>query len=112
MNDDVVWTREVWRDNCDLNPVYPQGGTWVYDRANWCPGAEVWTYDFELTPFVTPGSTYTFDYAAEDYNWNGSGSFPYYQTEVQLVAYGPYNFDLDAAVTDILAPSGDDMWDA
>ncbi|HPE98115.1 MAG: T9SS type A sorting domain-containing protein [Chitinophagales bacterium] len=110
VNDDVVWTREVWRDNCDLNPVYPQGGTWVYDRANWCPGAEVWTYDFELTPFVTPGSTYTFDYAAEDYNWNGSGSFPYYQTEVQLVAYGPYNFDLDAAVTDILAPSGDDMW--
>ena len=37
----TVWTKEVWRDNCDVNPVYPQGGTWVYDRANWCPGAEV-----------------------------------------------------------------------
>src|SRR5690606_11505685 len=30
----------VWRDDCAYNPVFPQGGTWVYNRANWCPGAE------------------------------------------------------------------------
>ncbi|HCK21546.1 MAG TPA: hypothetical protein DHW15_05130, partial [Bacteroidetes bacterium] len=90
---DVVWTQEVWRDDCDVNPVYPQGGTWVYDRANWCPGAEVGTYDFDITDEVVPGNTYTFDYAAEDYFWNGGGSFPYYQTEVQLISYGAFNFN-------------------
>ncbi len=110
INGDVVWTQEVWRDNCDVNPVYPQGGTWVYDRANWCPGAEVGTYDFEITDVVSPGNTYSFDYSAENYFWNGSGSFPYYQTEVQLISYGPFNFNLDAAVTDIIAPSADQMW--
>jgi hypothetical protein len=100
----------VWRDDCDVNPVYPQGGTWVYDRANWCPGAEVGTYDFDITEHVVPGNTYTFDYAAEDYLWNGGGSFPYYQTEVQLVTYGAFNFDLDVAVMDIIAPTTDNMW--
>ncbi|MBC8045567.1 MAG: T9SS type A sorting domain-containing protein [Fimbriimonadaceae bacterium] len=104
------WTREVWRETCDLNPVYPQGGTWVYDRANWCPGAEVETYDFELTPFVTPGNDVALDYDAESYTWNGSGSVPYYQTEVQLITYDTPNFNLDAAMEDIIAPSDNNMW--
>lgn len=29
--------RTLWKD-CGDNPLYPQGGTWIYDRANWCPG--------------------------------------------------------------------------
>ena len=29
--------RNLWKD-CGNNPLYPQGGTWVYDRAYWCPG--------------------------------------------------------------------------
>ncbi|MBK7443792.1 MAG: peptide-N-glycosidase F-related protein [Chitinophagales bacterium] len=109
LNGSTVWSKEVWRDNCDLNPVYPQGGTWVYDRANWCPGAEVTTYDFELTPDVVPGSTYTFDYTAEDYTWNGAGSVPTYVTSVQLITYGDPNFNLDARLDAIIAPSDDDM---
>jgi len=104
-----VWSKEVWRDNCDVNPVYPQGGTWVYDRANWCPGAEVWTYDYELTPEVVPGQTYNFDYSAEDYTWNGAGSVPTYVTSVQLITYGAPNFTLDARLDAIIAPSDDDM---
>lgn len=29
--------RDMWKD-CGNNPLYPQGGTWLYDRAYWCPG--------------------------------------------------------------------------
>ena len=29
--------RNMWKD-CGANPLYPQGGTWLYDRAYWCPG--------------------------------------------------------------------------
>ncbi|MBK6833829.1 MAG: hypothetical protein IPG89_05950 [Bacteroidetes bacterium] len=39
----------------------------MYDRANWCPGAEVWTYDFELTPFTTAGTTVTLDHDVQSY---------------------------------------------
>ncbi|HRN48055.1 MAG TPA: peptide-N-glycosidase F-related protein [Niabella sp.] len=33
----TVDRRDMWKD-CGNNPLYPQGGTWVYDRAYWCPG--------------------------------------------------------------------------
>ncbi len=33
----MIQHRVLWKD-CGSNPLYPQGGTWVYDRANWCPG--------------------------------------------------------------------------
>jgi hypothetical protein len=108
INGTQQYSKLVWRDNCDVNPLYPQGGTWVYDRANWCPGAEVWTYDFELTPFVTPGNTATLDHDVQAYTNNGEWS--YYQIEDQLVSYGAPNFSLDAAIEDILSPSKDQMW--
>lgn len=33
----VVDHRDMWKD-CGSNPLYPQGGTWLFDRAYWCPG--------------------------------------------------------------------------
>ncbi|WP_164126015.1 peptide-N-glycosidase F-related protein [Sphingobacterium luzhongxinii] len=33
----VVDKRDMWK-RCGDNPLYPQGGTWIYDRAYWCPG--------------------------------------------------------------------------
>lgn len=102
------FSKLVWRDNCDLNPLYPQGGTWVYDRANWCPGAEVWTYDFELTPYITPGDSVILDHDAEPYT--STGGWDYYQIEDQVVFYGPPHFSLDAAIDKVLSPSTDQMW--
>jgi len=37
MDGTIVDHRNMWKD-CGANPLYPQGGTWVYDRAYWCPG--------------------------------------------------------------------------
>lgn len=102
------YSKLVWRDNCDRNPLYPQGGTWVYDRSNWCPGAEVETYDFELTPFVTPGTTAVLDHDAQVYVH--TGGWDYYQIEDQVIYYGAPNFTLDASLVDILSPSLDKMW--
>lgn len=108
VNDVQQYSKAVWRDNCDLNPVYPQGGTWVYDRANWCPGAEVWTYDWELTPFTTPGTSVKLDHDVQPYT--NTGGWDYYQIEDQLVTYGAPNFTLDAAIEDVLSPTTDQMW--
>jgi hypothetical protein len=108
VGNNLAYTKLVWRDNCARNPLYPQGGTWVYQRSNWCPGAEVWTYDMELTPFVNPGDTAVLNHDAEPYS-NTSG-WDYYQVEDQLVSYGAPNFTLDARLEDILSPSKDQMW--
>ncbi len=104
----LQYTQLVWRDNCDLNPLYPQGGTWVYDRANWCPGAEVWTYDFEIMSAVTPGTTATLDHNVQAYTNNGEWS--YYQIEDQVVYYSAPNFSLDACLENIISPTTDQMW--
>ncbi|MFH0893459.1 MAG: peptide-N-glycosidase F-related protein [Bacteroidota bacterium] len=108
VEDSIRFTQLVWRDNCDKNPLYPQGGTWVYDRSNWCPGAEVWTYDFEITPWLIPGGTIKLDHDVQPYT-NTSG-WDYYQIEDQLVTYGSPNFILDAGIEKVLSPSTDQMW--
>jgi hypothetical protein len=108
VNGTQQFSKLVWRDNCDLNPLYPQGGTWVYDRSNWCPGAEVWTYDFELTPFITPGSAAILDHDVQPYS--ATSGWHYYQIEDQIVTYGAPNFTNDASLETILSPSNDQMY--
>lgn len=90
-------------EECAENPLFPQGGTWIYDRAGWCPGKEGTTYDTEITSSVTPGQTAVLDYE--------SVSDPYgnYVFEGQLISYGPTNHTLDAAVEDIVAPNNYEM---
>ncbi|TAL70076.1 MAG: DUF1573 domain-containing protein [Bacteroidetes bacterium] len=95
----------VWDDKCDMNPLYPQGGTWLHARSNRCPGAQMETKEFELTPFVND-SVVTLDYNIEPYTYPEDGEFwPLYTIETQLVSYGPYNFKLDASVENIIAPN-------
>jgi hypothetical protein len=108
VNGNTEFTKLVWRDNCDLNPLYPQGGTWVYDRANWCPGAEVWTYDMDISSFITPGESIRLDHNVQPYT--SGGPWDYYQIEDQLVTYGAPNFSLDASLEYIISPSTDQMY--
>ena len=93
----------VWKD-CGNNPIYPQGGTWPFDRAGWCPGTPVDEYDFELTPLVNPGDTILIDYAIEPYSENGEGEGNFRMSH-QLFSYGPITHQLDAAVAEIVVPS-------
>ena len=106
VNGQQKYQHPIWRTTCPLNPLYPQGGTWVYERANWCPGAEVQTYDWELTPYVTPGDSSLLDIDLNPYSGSGGAN---YVTESQLISYGPPNYSLDAEVYDILSPIQDSI---
>ena len=106
INGSHAYDHLVWRNDCGLNPLYPQGGTWLYDRAEWCPGAEVRTKDFELSQYLVPGDSLTIDYDLQPgYRWDGQGSWPYYAIESQLITYGTPNFQVDAALEEILSPN-------
>lgn len=87
---------------CASNPVIAQGGTWIYDRAGWCPGAFTDTYDHELTPFVTSGSTVSLNYGMETTAGGMEGN---YWVSMQLISYGAANFNLDAAIDEIISPN-------
>jgi hypothetical protein len=59
-----------WRDDCSMNPVNNQAGTWTYPRAGWCPGAFVPPSYVDITAKVTPGQPYTFSYNILDTSGN------------------------------------------
>ncbi len=94
---------KVWRD-CGMNPVYPQGGTWQFDRAGWCPGTFVDTYDFEITPFVQPGSSLTIDYQIQPYDPDNGEEGGNYEMAMHLFEFSAPNYQLDLEMNDILAP--------
>lgn len=63
----VIDRRNMWKE-CADNALYPQGGTWIFDRAYWCPGdlqaadlidfkltKPVQTLDIEMEPYTAAG---------------------------------------------------------
>ncbi len=76
VNNSLVAKQSVWRDDCGCNPVQPQGGTWIYNRAGWCPGTKVNEFYYDLTPYIKDNLlniSLTFDY----YNGHNSGDAGY-----------------------------------
>ena len=67
VNGNTEFTQYLWKDDCESNPCSPQGGTWEYDRAGWCPGQDVEPDDFDITSSVTPGQTAAIDYVLEPF---------------------------------------------
>lgn len=90
---------QLWKE-CGDNPVYPQGGTWIYDRAGWCPGAPSDLREFELMPLVKAGNNFTLDYGL-----NTASGDSRYIINTQLVKYGEATFSNDAAIEEIISPS-------
>lgn len=93
----------VWRDDCGLNALWHQSGTWLFDRANWCPGDLVIPYLDDLTPFVIRGQSSTIQIAMGPYISPNGGSVYIFGTT--LIYYGAPHFTVDAAVEDILTPN-------
>ncbi len=94
--------RDIWM-TCGSNPVYPQAGTWIYDRANWCPGCMVNPEHFDL--FVNPGTTHTVDINMEPYTVTRGEATANYVFSSFLIQYGKPRATNDIAIEEILAPS-------
>ncbi len=98
------FTYNVWKE-CADNPIYPQGGTWIFDRAGWCPGAATDVHEFDITNLVTQGGVVEVDYGVNGANLDQAN----YLVSNQLVTYGPDNFTLDASLERIARPNASDV---
>lgn len=96
-----MYTRQIFR-KCGGNGLFPQGGTWVYDRANWCPGEMVFPEIFDFR--VNGNSTHAWDIDMEPYEVR-SPSANYY-VHSQLIEYKKPRAADDVALDEILAPNG------
>lgn len=90
---------QVWKE-CAENPVYPQGGTWIYDRSGWCPGMATNVQESDITSHVTAGTSVMLDYGLS----NASGTSNYIVSN-KLVTYGPVNNVIDGSITAIKQPT-------
>lgn len=91
----------VWLD-CSEVPVYPQGGTWLFDRAGWCPGDPSQVNEFYLEESVVSDGQAELDYSIKDAANDGQTR---YIVNNQVVYYGPVNFDNDAELLNVMQPT-------
>ncbi|MCB0662588.1 MAG: T9SS type A sorting domain-containing protein [Saprospiraceae bacterium] len=90
---------DVFKECSDI-PIYPQGGTWIFDRAGWCPGDPTQLHQYDITDMSSGGNVEI------DYGLNGATmTEANYLVSAQLVSYGPINFTNDAEVIEIIRPT-------
>ncbi len=109
INGNRVATQAIWRDDCGLNPIWPQAGTWLFDRANWCPGDKSLPRTHDLTSSLS-GNSLDIDLDIEPYTYTvPAGETPAgYNYSVQLFQYKSPAFQNDVELQRIIAPSSED----
>lgn len=100
-----IASQSMWRDDCGLNPIYPQGGTWLYDRANWCPGAKAWTYEHNISPYLTANQMQEIDLNIDPYNIAPGQDAASYNWSTVLLEFSEYTHDYDVELMEIISPS-------
>ncbi len=104
VNGNEVYSRYLWKDDCDVNPVAPQGGTWIFPRANWCPGDKVPVIEADISPYITPGQNVTLDLDMDDFTPGANGYS--YGISSYLVTYTTQKNN-DVMMEEIIAPNSD-----
>ncbi|MCU7548796.1 peptide-N-glycosidase F-related protein [Chitinophagaceae bacterium LB-8] len=96
----LLETKNIWKQ-CGDNPLYPQAGTWVYDRANWCPGNLMLPDIYDLK--VKAGNTHTVDINMQPYVSPNSSADEV--ISAYLIQYKKAISVNDIAIEDVIKPS-------
>lgn len=104
---DSVHKFQIWRDDCGSNFLYPQSGTWVFDRANWCPGDQV---EPVIHPFgaLNANDNLAISMNFQDYvSGNQSAS---YKLSATAFMFSALHFEYDAGIEAIISPTTEDKY--
>lgn len=96
----------IWKNDCGMNPLYPQPGTWLYDRANWCPGEMVRPIYYDITNFIKADSNLNINLDMQPFVNNGNNNCSY-NIAANLILYKNRKGAYDLELQEIVAPSAD-----
>jgi len=99
--DDLEYDYLVWLE-CDNIPVAPQGGTWIYPRAGWCPGDPSQVNEFWVPQDKVDSKNFVVDYSIPG---TSQLTEAHYIVNNQMVWYGPMNHQQDISLEAIVRPS-------
>uniref|UniRef100_UPI0032166AA9 peptide-N-glycosidase F-related protein n=1 Tax=uncultured Draconibacterium sp. TaxID=1573823 RepID=UPI0032166AA9 len=104
-DNEIVDHRDMWKD-CGNNPLYPQGGTWIFDRGYWCPGdlQEPDVVDIPLSKLK-----HTLDLDMEPFTANDIKQ-PREQISSYFFQFAEPNNTNDVAIEEIIAPNKKDNY--
>lgn len=102
-DDKLINRKSIWKE-CGENPLYPQAGTWVFDRAGWCPGYLMQPDLYDLN--VRPGQQHKIDVNMEPYK----ASTPSAEEVISayLIQYKRPAAQYDVRIDNVIAPSSKD----
>ena len=98
----MVQHKDLWK-NCGDNPLYPQGGTWIFDRALWCPGDLQQPDELDVNP--KPGQN-NFKIVMEPYTATDNIQ-AYENISSVLIQYEAPVSKNDIAVEAVITPNSD-----
>ncbi len=107
VNGVVTSQKQLWKSDCGLNDIFPQTGTWLFERANWCPGQEVYPIKHDITSLTSPATTFSLDIDMEPYIGPTQSNLGGYSIASQLITYANPSFLTDVSIEDIVAPTVD-----
>ena len=105
VNGTNIEQKNIWKPNCGSNQIYPQSGTWIYDRANWCPGEMITPFQQEFPTSALSNPNVEVDLNFQNYTSNTGGAS--YKVSSTLFFYGDYNFNNDLGIVKIISPTND-----
>lgn len=103
-DDALIDRRDIWKE-CGSNPLYPQAGTWIFDRANWCPGDLLAPDRYILD--VDASARHTVDLNMENYQIANATAVE--AISAYLIEYGKAVSVNDVALQEIIVPSTKDI---
>ncbi len=107
INGNQIAQKQLWKSNCGVNNISPQTGTWVFDRANWCPGEVVYPIVHDISDFTNPASAFEVNMDFEPYTSPVQTNTGGFNVVSQLITYKAPNHTLDASIEDVIAPTND-----
>ncbi len=107
INGNSIAQKQLWKSDCGVNNISPQTGTWLFDRANWCPGEIVYPIFHDLSTYTNPGTNFDVNMDFEPYTSPSQGNIGGYSVTSQLITYKAPNHALDASIEEIIAPTND-----
>ena len=105
-NSSEIFSKRLWREDCDETPVQPQGGTWIFSRCNWCPGERVETFEIDLSSSLRKTGPNEVDISFGPIENTSATQAADYTITGHIITYEKRD-SADISIEEIIAPSKD-----